>query len=118
MKFFLLLALTAGSAVAGPPLVCHPISIGDAKSLPWRDTLEHLRVPLPDVAPDPRARVVERDVDVRAQRAHDEDPLVAVLLGWAYNGETPSSRTFVAGLMVIFAVALITTAGPPKAKTA
>ncbi|HNF98327.1 MAG TPA: EamA family transporter, partial [Pseudomonadota bacterium] len=46
------------------------------------------------------------------------NPLVAVLLGWAYNGETPSSRTFVAGLMVIFAVALITTAGPPKAKTA
>ena len=28
------------------------------------------------------------------------NPLVAVLLGWAYNGETPA-RTFVAGLMVI-----------------
>jgi len=25
----------AGSALAGPPLICHTISIGDAKSLPW-----------------------------------------------------------------------------------
>src|SRR5260370_598362 len=25
----------AGSALAGPPLICHPFDIGDAKSLPW-----------------------------------------------------------------------------------
>lgn len=42
------------------------------------------------------------------------NPLVAVLLGWAFNGETPSPRTAVAGALVIGAVALITTAGPPK----
>lgn len=42
------------------------------------------------------------------------NPLVAVLLGWAYNGETPSPRTFVAGLLVVGAVVLITTAPPPK----
>jgi hypothetical protein len=29
------LALAAGQAVAGPPLICHPFDIGDAKSLPW-----------------------------------------------------------------------------------
>jgi len=27
--------LAAGAAWAGPPLVCHPFDIGDAKSLPW-----------------------------------------------------------------------------------
>ncbi len=27
----------AGSAQAGPPLICHVISIGNAKSLPWTD---------------------------------------------------------------------------------
>ena len=33
-----LLALgTAALALAGPPLVCHRIDIGDAKSLPWRN---------------------------------------------------------------------------------
>ncbi len=42
------------------------------------------------------------------------NPLVAVLLGWAFNGETPSPRTAVAGALVVGAVALITTAGPPK----
>jgi len=31
----LTLAATASTAVAGPPLVCHPLSIGGAKSLPW-----------------------------------------------------------------------------------
>jgi hypothetical protein len=29
------LALVAGQAVAGPPLICHPFDIGEAKSLPW-----------------------------------------------------------------------------------
>jgi hypothetical protein len=35
---FLLLSLVllfAGSAAAGPPLICHPFEIGAAKSLPW-----------------------------------------------------------------------------------
>ncbi len=36
---FLAAAAAAGvlwtSAVAGPPLVCHPVAIGNAKSLPW-----------------------------------------------------------------------------------
>jgi hypothetical protein len=27
--------LFAGSALAGPPLICHPFDIGNAKSLPW-----------------------------------------------------------------------------------
>lgn len=33
----LLISLVLGSddALAGPPLLCHPIEIGDAKSLPW-----------------------------------------------------------------------------------
>jgi len=29
------LLLTAGPALAGPPLLCHPFDIGSAKSLPW-----------------------------------------------------------------------------------
>ncbi len=37
------------------------------------------------------------------------NPLVAVLLGWAWNGETPSSSTAAAGALVIAAVILITT---------
>jgi drug/metabolite transporter (DMT)-like permease len=42
------------------------------------------------------------------------NPLVAVLLGWALNGETPSPRTATAGALVVSAVVLITTARPPK----
>jgi hypothetical protein len=30
--------VAAGSAVAGPPLLCHPFDIGDARSLPWDGT--------------------------------------------------------------------------------
>jgi len=29
------LAGLAGSALAGPPMICHPFDIGEAKSLPW-----------------------------------------------------------------------------------
>ena len=29
------LSLLAANALAGPPLICHPFDIGDAKSLPW-----------------------------------------------------------------------------------
>jgi hypothetical protein len=32
----------AGSAQAGPPLICHVISIGNAKSLPWADATNNL----------------------------------------------------------------------------
>ncbi len=32
-----LTVLTAVPAVAGPPLICHPVAIGNAPSLPWRD---------------------------------------------------------------------------------
>jgi drug/metabolite transporter (DMT)-like permease len=38
------------------------------------------------------------------------NPIVAVLLGWAIAGETLSARTAVAAVIVICAVALITTA--------
>jgi len=31
------LALFTSFALAGPPLICHPIAIGDAESLPWGD---------------------------------------------------------------------------------
>lgn len=33
----IILILTAAAALAGPPLVCHPIEIGSAASLPWRN---------------------------------------------------------------------------------
>jgi hypothetical protein len=36
MKFLLTTILLAGSAFAGLPLICHPIEIGNAKSLPWK----------------------------------------------------------------------------------
>lgn len=42
------------------------------------------------------------------------NPLVAVLLGWAWNGETPSPSTAAAGALVIAAVVLITTGRPAK----
>lgn len=32
------IALTTLNAMAGPPLICHPVAIGDAKSLPWNDS--------------------------------------------------------------------------------
>lgn len=32
---FVLALLAASSAVAGPPLLCHPFEIGQARSLPW-----------------------------------------------------------------------------------
>lgn len=42
------------------------------------------------------------------------NPLVAVLLGWAWNHETPSPSTATAGALVIAAVVLITTGRPAK----
>lgn len=36
-SLFALIGLTAVPAWAGPPLICHPVSIGAAASLPWRD---------------------------------------------------------------------------------
>jgi hypothetical protein len=35
MGFFAALLILASVAVAGPPLICHSIEIGNAKSLPW-----------------------------------------------------------------------------------
>ena len=35
-RHLLAAALTALPVLAGPPLICHPIEISDAKSLPWR----------------------------------------------------------------------------------
>jgi hypothetical protein len=35
---FLLLFASVTSAFAGPPLICHRLEIGDAKSLPWNGT--------------------------------------------------------------------------------
>ena len=40
--------------------------------------------------------------------------VVAVLLGWAWNHETPSPSTAAAGALVIAAVVLITTGRPAK----
>ncbi|BDC51991.1 hypothetical protein F183_A43060 [Bryobacterales bacterium F-183] len=35
MKTPILFVLTAAAALAGPPLICQPIEIGNARSLPW-----------------------------------------------------------------------------------
>ncbi len=32
-----ILAWVAVPVLAGPPLICHPVDIGEAKSLPWSD---------------------------------------------------------------------------------
>ncbi|MBM3767410.1 MAG: hypothetical protein FJW32_18625 [Acidobacteria bacterium] len=36
-KSLTLITFTAALALAGPPAVCHPVAIGDAASLPWRN---------------------------------------------------------------------------------
>jgi hypothetical protein len=36
---FPLLLAAATAALAGPPAICHPVEIGKAKSLPWRDNV-------------------------------------------------------------------------------
>lgn len=36
MKYITLLLLATTTAFAGPPLICHPVQIGVAKSLPWK----------------------------------------------------------------------------------
>ena len=36
MKSITLLVLVAATALAGPPMICEPVNIGDAKSLPWK----------------------------------------------------------------------------------
>jgi len=44
LRAFLLVAVMLGLttyAMAGPPLICHPIAIGQAKSLPWVDLNYH-----------------------------------------------------------------------------
>ncbi|MCC6739285.1 MAG: EamA family transporter [Planctomycetia bacterium] len=45
------------------------------------------------------------------------NPLVAVLLGWAFAGEQPTPLTALAGALVVGAVALISTDRPPPAPT-
>ena len=37
MKNSILLVLSTAAAIAGPPLICHPVDIGNAKSQPWKD---------------------------------------------------------------------------------
>lgn len=49
----------AGSAQAGPPLICHVISIGNAKSLPWTDAYSN-------VATDPNYNVKNLAADTLA----------------------------------------------------
>jgi drug/metabolite transporter (DMT)-like permease len=41
------------------------------------------------------------------------NPVVAVLLGWAFAGEALTARTLIAAAIVIGAVALITTSSSP-----
>jgi len=38
MKILVALVMLAAPVFAGPPLVCHPINIGSARSLPWTST--------------------------------------------------------------------------------
>jgi hypothetical protein len=37
MKYTILFVLGSALALSGPPLICHPVDIGNAKSLPWSD---------------------------------------------------------------------------------
>jgi len=41
LSFLAITLACATNAFAGPPLVCHPFAIGDAKSLPWVDPNYH-----------------------------------------------------------------------------
>ncbi|HYC78854.1 MAG TPA: hypothetical protein VEI02_14610 [Planctomycetota bacterium] len=59
-------AARAASAAAGPPTLCFPIDIGDARSLPWTNDG-------PDPAYDAPVRLVD---DVLALLKSDADPLV------------------------------------------
>jgi hypothetical protein len=42
MKILALVVMMAAPVFAGPPLVCHPINIGSAQSLPWTSTTWNL----------------------------------------------------------------------------
>jgi hypothetical protein len=42
MKILVALVMLAAPVFAGPPLVCHPINIGSARSLPWTSTAWNL----------------------------------------------------------------------------
>ncbi|HEY4949865.1 MAG TPA: hypothetical protein VIH88_05995 [Candidatus Acidoferrales bacterium] len=42
MKILAAIVLLAAPVFAGPPLVCHPINIGSARSLPWTSTTWNL----------------------------------------------------------------------------
>src|ERR1700723_1051146 len=42
MKILAVIVLLAAPVFAGPPLVCHPIIIGSARSLPWTSTTWNL----------------------------------------------------------------------------
>jgi hypothetical protein len=44
----LALSLAAPAAMAGPPLLCHPFSIGDADSLPWQEAAGEWNAPRSD----------------------------------------------------------------------
>ena len=56
MKKLIVIALMATAAWAGPPLICHPVDIGQARSLPWNvgdnwngaDPAYNLRSLIPD----------------------------------------------------------------------
>ncbi len=40
LAVFALLVVFPQSVLAGPPLICHPFKIGDAKSLPWNEAAQ------------------------------------------------------------------------------
>ena len=42
MKILAAFVMLAAPVFAGPPLVCHPINIGSAQSLPWTSTTWNL----------------------------------------------------------------------------
>jgi len=59
----------AGSAQAGPPLICHVISIGNAKSLPWTDATNN-------TATDPKYDVRNLASDTLALLTPSTPPIV------------------------------------------
>jgi hypothetical protein len=95
--------LTAVQAWAGPPLICHPIDIGNAKSLPWannrswegadpsynlsRLTGDTLALLAPDTPIQVRMETLRRAAIYAAKEARLADELTARLLARTLDAE-------------------------------
>lgn len=90
------LTLFAAAALAGPPMICHPIEIGGAKSLPW-GAGPHWDAKLPGYD---TARLVSNTLDLLAEHVPVVVRMETLRRAAIYAGTKPELAKELAGQLV------------------